>query len=148
MPGGRRWFLRSGARVLAAAALPPLLTRIARAAEPRRKQLVVIFLRGAADALNALVPFADPWYLEHRPSLALPRGSIVELDGTFGFHPALSPLMPLWRQGYLAAVAAAGSPDPTRSHFEAQDFMESGTPGVRATPDGWLNRCAQSLPQP
>src|SRR5947209_9040570 len=78
-----------------------------------------------------------------RPSINIPPSSVLDLDGFFGLHPALSPLQPIWNQRHLAIVHAAGSPDPTRSHFDAQDYMESGTPGVKATPDGWLNRYCQ-----
>ena len=75
-----------------------------------------------------------------------PRGAALDLDGFFGLHPALEPLLPLWHEGALAVVHAVGSPDPTRSHFDAQDFMESGTPGRKATEDGWMNRCLQAQP--
>ena len=149
MPIGRRVFVRDGVLGLAAAAaLPGFLARSARAAEPGRRQLVVLFLRGAVDMLNVVVPCADPDYPALRPSLAIPRGALLPLDGAFGLHPALAPLAPRWAEGHLAPVVAAGSPDPTRSHFEAQAYMESGTPGIPATPDGWLNRCAGALPGP
>jgi uncharacterized protein (DUF1501 family) len=81
-----------------------------------------------------------------RPNINIPRKSVVDLDGFFGLHPAMSSFQPLWKQGHLAIVHAAGSPDPTRSHFDAQDFMESGTPGVKATEEGWLNRALRDLP--
>jgi len=81
-----------------------------------------------------------------RPSINIPRNAVVDLDGFFGLHPAMESFQPLWKQKHLAIVHAAGSPDPTRSHFDAQDFMESGTPGVKATEDGWLNRTLQALP--
>ncbi len=117
------------------------------ATERRRKVLVAIFQRGAADGLNIVVPHGEPRYYELRPSIAVPRpstslaaDSAVDLDGFFGLHPSLAPLKPLWDRQQLAIVHAAGSPDPTRSHFDAQDYMESGTPGLKATGDGWLNR--------
>ncbi|MBV9387086.1 MAG: DUF1501 domain-containing protein [Chroococcidiopsidaceae cyanobacterium CP_BM_ER_R8_30] len=114
------------------------------------KRLVVIFLRGAVDGLNVVVPHGDTAYYEARPKIAIPRPSensgALDLDGHFGLHPALASLMPLWQQGSLAFVDACGSPNPTRSHFEAQDYMESGTPGVESTPDGWMNRLLATLP--
>ncbi len=117
-------------------------------AAPRR--LVVVLLRGAVDGLSVVVPHADPAYRAARPTIALGRpgsdGGVLDLDGRFGLHPALSPLLPLWQGGTLAFVQASGSPDTTRSHFDAQDFMESGTPGVKTTPDGWMNRLLGALP--
>ena len=80
-----------------------------------------------------------------RPSINIPRRSVIDLDGFFGLHPAMSPFLPLWQQQHLAIIHAAGSPDETRSHFDAQDFMETGTPGVKATEDGWLNRSLHDL---
>jgi uncharacterized protein (DUF1501 family) len=120
------------------------------AAEPstRTKRLVVIFQRGAADGLNIVVPHAEPQYYAMRPSINIPRKDVLDLDGFFGLHPSLAPFQPLWQQRHLAIVHAAGSPDPNRSHFDAQDFMESGTPGVKSTEDGWLNRSLRSLPHP
>jgi uncharacterized protein (DUF1501 family) len=147
----RRIFLRNGAlTVVATAAVPPFLTRAARAAGlagGNQKRLVVIFQRGAADGLNIVIPHGEKAYYAMRPSINIPRKDVLDLDGFFGLHPSLSALQPLWNQRHLAIVHAAGSPDPTRSHFEAQDFMESGTPGVRATGDGWLNRTLRSLPE-
>lgn len=114
----------------------------------RRKTLVVVFQRGAADGLNIVVPFSDPLYRKARPTIALGEpGSdkgVLDLDGRFGLHPALSPLMPFWTNGQMAVIHAAGSPDGSRSHFDAQDNMETGTPGVGTTPDGWLNRALQT----
>jgi uncharacterized protein (DUF1501 family) len=147
----RRIFLRNGSlAVIGTAAIPAFLTRAACAAEALRaknKRLVVIFQRGAADGLNIVVPHAERAYYAMRPSINIPRNAVIDLDGFFGLHPSLSPFQPLWQQRHLAIVHAAGSPDPTRSHFDAQDFMESGTPGVKATEDGWLNRTLHSLPQ-
>jgi uncharacterized protein (DUF1501 family) len=106
----------------------------------------VIFQRGAADGLNIVVPHGELAYYAMRPSINIPRKDVLDLDGFFGLHPAMSSLQPIWTQGHLAIVHAAGSPDPTRSHFDAQDFMESGTPGMKATIDGWLNRTLHSMP--
>ncbi|MGA9504658.1 MAG: hypothetical protein WBV31_09490, partial [Terriglobales bacterium] len=146
----RRIFLRNGAlAVVGTTALPGFLTRAALgAADPgaRSKRLVVIFQRGAADGLNIVVPHAEPSYYAMRPTINIPRKSVLDLDGFFGLHPAMASFEPLWKQKHLAIVHAAGSPDPTRSHFDAQDFMESGTPGVKVTDDGWLNRALRELP--
>ena len=114
----------------------------------RTKRLVVIFQRGAADGLNIVVPHGEAQYYAMRPSINIPRKSVLDLDGFFGLHPSLASFQPLWDQRHLAIVHAAGSPDPTRSHFDAQDFMEAGTPGSKATEDGWLNRSLRNLPQP
>jgi len=125
------------------------------APSPRKKVLVAIFQRGAADGLNIVVPHAEKRYYDLRPTIAVPRpaqaagpreDAAIDLDGFFGLHPALAPLKPVWDLGHLAIVHAAGSPDPTRSHFDAQDFMESGTPGLKATADGWMNRALPRLP--
>jgi uncharacterized protein (DUF1501 family) len=153
----RRVFIRSGGLALLGFAAPPraLVRAAAAAGIPRRgKALVVVFQRGACDGLNAVVPYADPEYRALRPTIAIPppRGesldAALDLDGHFGFHPALQPLLPLWKDGSLAVLHAVGSPDPTRSHFDAQDFMESGTPGRKGTEDGWMNRCMQAHPDP
>lgn len=120
----------------------------ARATAPGPR-LAVVFLRGAADGLNVVVPYAEDEYYEYRPTLALAhpggRDGVLDLDGRFGLHPALSPLLDLWRRRELAFVHACGSPDPDRSHFEAQAYMETATPGVRTTRSGWLNRLAAAL---
>lgn len=128
--------------VVGATAVPTFLTRsvLAQATTAQGKKLVVIFQRGAADGLNIVVPYREKAYYELRPTIAIPQSQVLDLDGSFGLHPALQPLKPLWEQKHLAIVHACGSPDPTRSHFDAQDFMESGTPGFKATADGWLNR--------
>src|SRR5205809_5653578 len=148
----RRIFLRNSAlAIVGTAAIPAFLTRAAYGtAEPgtKNKRLVVIFQRGAADGLNIVVPHGEQAYYAMRPTINIPRSSVIDLDGFFGLHPSISPFQPLWQQGHLAIVHAAGSPDPTRSHFDAQDFMESGTPGLKATDDGWLNRALHSLPPP
>ena len=146
----RRVFLRNGAMaIVGTTAIPGFLTRAAFGAESlgdKKKRLVVIFQRGAADGLNIVVPHGDPAYYSMRPSINIPRNAVMDLDGFFGLHPSLSAFQPLWRQRQLAIVHAAGSPDSSRSHFDAQDFMESGTPGLKNTPDGWLNRALHSLP--
>jgi uncharacterized protein (DUF1501 family) len=111
----------------------------------------VVFQRGACDGLNTVIPYADAGYARSRPTLAIAApggarlGAALDLDGHFGLHPALSDLLPLYKDGQLGIVHAIGSPDVTRSHFDAQDFMESGTPGLKSTPDGWMNRCSGAL---
>jgi uncharacterized protein (DUF1501 family) len=145
----RRGFLKNGALALVGtAAIPSFLTRAvmaqATAASASRKKLVVIFQRGAADGLNIVIPHAEPSYFQMRPTIAVPQQQILDLDGFFGLHPAMASLKPLWDEKHLAIVHAAGSPDMTRSHFDAQDYMESGTPGIKATEDGWLNRALQA----
>ncbi len=146
----RRVFLRNSAlAVVGTAAVPSFLTRAAFGAVEngaRTKRLVVIFQRGAADGLNIVVPYAERNYYAMRPSINIPQKSVIDLNGFFGLHPAMSAFQPLWQQRHLAIVHAAGSPDATRSHFDAQDFMETGTPGVKATDDGWLNRSLHDLP--
>jgi uncharacterized protein (DUF1501 family) len=141
----RRIFLKNGAlAAVATTAIPAFLSRAAFAAEGAmagKKRLVVIFQRGAADGLNIVVPHGERAYYAMRPTIAIRQNEIIDLDGFFGLHPAMSPLKPLWDAKHLAIVHAAGSPDTTRSHFDAQDYMESGTPGVKSTEDGWLNRC-------
>ena len=150
MPITRRVFLRNGAlAAIGTAAFPSFLTRAAYgAADPgtRTKRLVVIFQRGAADGLNIVVPHAEPAYYAMRPTINIPQQSVLDLDGFFGLHPSMASFKPLWDQKHLAIVHASGSPDPTRSHFDAQDFMESGTPGLKTTDDGWLNRALGELP--
>jgi uncharacterized protein (DUF1501 family) len=130
--------------VAACAAIPSWLIRAAAQGNTKHKILVAVFQRGAADGLNMVVPYFEKRYYEVRPSIAVPMpgrpNGAIDLDGRFGLHPALQPLKPLWDSGQLAIVEATGSHDPTRSHFDAQEFMESGTPGVKDTGDGWLNR--------
>lgn len=147
----RRIFLRNSAlAVVGTAAVPSFLTRAAFGAiEPSSnhpKRLIILFQRGAADGLNIVVPHHEPAYYAMRPTINIPRNQVLDLDGYFGLHPAMASFQPLWNQKHLAIVHAAGSPDPTRSHFDAQDFMESGTPGVKATEDGWLNRAVHTMP--
>ena len=151
----RRYFLKqSGIAMVGLSAMPAFLQRAA-AVTPAggKKQLVVLFQRGAADGLNIVVPFGEANYYRMRPTIAIPQprsggaDAAVDLDGFFGLHPSLAPLEPLFHKNQLAIVHAAGSPDPTRSHFDAQDFMESGTPGLKATEDGWLNRAIETIPE-
>jgi uncharacterized protein (DUF1501 family) len=137
---------------------PGFLERTAAAGADRRRILITIFQRGAADGLNIVVPFGERDYYAARPSIAIAApsrtagverdGRAIDLDGFFGLHPRLSPLLPLWQQRSLAIVHACGSHDPTRSHFDAQDYMESGTPGVKSTTDGWLNRVLRAERRP
>jgi uncharacterized protein (DUF1501 family) len=119
---------------------------------PTRQKLVVVMLRGAVDGLNVVAPVGDGNYLRLRPTIGLSApgtpGGALDLDGYFGLHPALASLQPLWEQKKLAFVHASGSPDSTRSHFDAQDYMESGTPGRKSTQDGWMNRLVAQLPGP
>lgn len=114
----------------------------------KKKVLVTIFQRGAVDGLNMVVPFGEEQYYALRPSIAIPSpkkaNGAIDLDGHFGLHPSMKPFEGLWRDKKLAIVNAAGSPDNTRSHFDAQDYMESGTPGYKGTKDGWLNRVLQA----
>ncbi len=143
----RRFFLHKGALALAGTtAIPTFLVRsvLAQTAVAPSRRLVVIFQRGAADGLNIVVPYREKNYYAMRPSIAIPQNQVIDLDGFFGLHPSLSPFKPLYDQGHLAVVHAAGSPDISRSHFDAQDYMESGTPGIKATQDGWLNRALQA----
>src|SRR5438445_11523562 len=137
MSSTRRIFLRNGAlAVVGTTTLPSFLTRAAfGAADPgvRTKRLVVIFQRGAADGLNIVVPHGEKLYYAMRPTINIPRRSVIDLDGFFGLHPSMSAFQPLWQHRHLAILHAAGSPDPTPYHFVAQDFMESGTPGMNAT---------------
>ncbi|MGH9459480.1 MAG: DUF1501 domain-containing protein [Thermoanaerobaculia bacterium] len=150
MKSDRRCFLKStGLALVAGAFVPGVFVRMAHAGEAANgRVLVAVFLRGAIDGLNAVVPYGESAYYAARRSIAIPRpgtdGGALDLDGFFGLHPALEPLMPLWKNGSLAIVHAAGSPHASRSHFDAQDFMESGTPGVKATEDGFLARALES----
>ncbi len=151
MSFSRRVFLKGGAMaIVGTTAVPAFLTRAVYASDmpvTGKKRMVVIFQRGAADGLNVVVPHAEPSYYQLRPTINIPKSEVIDLDGFFGLHPAMSSLKPIWDQGHLAIVHAAGSPDPTRSHFDAQDYMESGTPGVKITEDGWLNRALKALPE-
>jgi uncharacterized protein (DUF1501 family) len=142
----RRIFLKNGGLALVSLGFAPeFLARTVAAGTTGKRVLVTIFQRGAVDGLNMIVPFGEREYYAARPTLALARpggaaDATLDLDGFFGLHPRLAPLKPLWDARQLAVVHACGSPDGTRSHFDAQDYMETATPGVKSTPDGWLNR--------
>jgi uncharacterized protein (DUF1501 family) len=142
----RRIFLKNGGLALVSLGFAPaFLARTGAASDARRRVLITIFQRGAVDGLNMIVPFGERAYYDARPTLAIARpgssaDAAVDLDGFFGLHPRLAPLQPLFRARQLAIVHACGSPDATRSHFDAQDYMETATPGVKSTQDGWLNR--------
>lgn len=157
----RRFFLKSGGIALASVGVslsaPSFLERVVMGREAlaggRRKVLIAIFQRGAVDGLNMVVPFGEPDYYNARPSIAIPKPdggseSAINLDGFFALHPSMQSFKPLWDSKRLAIVHASGSPDNSRSHFDAQDYMESATPGVKSTPDGWLNRYLQTRKAP
>src|SRR5216110_102211 len=152
MMQSRRVFLKNGAFAFVSLGFAPsFLARTAFAAGTagRPKQLIAIFQRGAVDGLSVVVPFGDAEYYGARPNISIGRpgsasDAAVDLDGFFGFNPRLLPLKPFWDQHALAIVHACGSPDATRSHFDAQDYMETATPGVKSTSDGWLNRYLQA----
>ena len=158
----RRYFIRSGSIALASfgvmTAAPSFLKRTLAstfdgASGSRRKTLIAIFQRGAVDGLNVVVPYGEHNYYDLRPNIAIPKPNggaeaAINLDGYFGLHPSLAAFKPLWDSKRLAIVHASGSPDNTRSHFDAQDYMESGTPGVKSTADGWLNRYLQTKSDP
>jgi uncharacterized protein (DUF1501 family) len=149
----RRQFLRSAGALAALGAVPGFLGRaLAASGASSGKTLVLVFLRGGADGLSIVPPVGDPAYRAARPTLALAApgkdGGALRLDDVFALHPALSPLLPLWSEGSLGIVHAAGLRGATRSHFDAQDFCESGTPGLKSTADGWLNRAVQRTAGP
>src|SRR3954449_13353544 len=147
----RRLFLKDGAAAVVSLGFAPSFlarTALAEGRSVRARQLIAIFQRGAVDGLSVVVPFAESDYYRARPTIAIGRpasgdNAAIDLDGFFGFNPRLQPLRPFWDARQLAIVHACGSPDSTRSHFDAQDYMESATPGVKSTPDGWLNRYLQ-----
>jgi len=147
----RRVFVRDGALALVTLGLSPsFLRRATFAAELKNgrkgKILICLFQRGAADGISMVVPHGEAAYYASRPNIAIPRprsgaaDAAIDLDGFFGLHPALRPFERLYRDGLLAPIQAVGSPSATRSHFDAQDYMESGTPDRKSTQDGWLNR--------
>jgi uncharacterized protein (DUF1501 family) len=148
----RRALLKTGACSLIPLGIPRFLGRAAAAAPGRRRVLVAVFQRGAVDGLSMIPPHGDPNYYGARTSIAIqsPHAGeserALDLDGFFALHPALGPLAPLWADRRLAVVHACGSPDATRSHFDAQDYMETGTPGLKSTADGWLARASLTLP--
>jgi uncharacterized protein (DUF1501 family) len=148
----RRIFLKNGGFALVSLGFAPSFlarTAFAQGRTVRAKQLIAIFQRGAVDGLSVVVPFGESEYYRARPSIAIPQPNAgehaaIDLDGFFGFNPRLRSLKSLWDARQLAVVHACGSPDNTRSHFDAQDYMETATPGVKSTPDGWLNRYLQA----
>src|SRR6476469_4826819 len=154
----RRFFLKTSGIGLASfgfmAAAPEFLHQFASAQNAvkgnygKKKVLVTIFQRGAVDGLNVLVPYGESEYYNLRPTIAVPKpgqtDGAIKIDDTFGLHPSLKPFEPYFKSGQMAAITAVGSPDNTRSHFDAQDYMESGTPGTKGTSDGWLNRVMQA----
>jgi uncharacterized protein (DUF1501 family) len=161
----RRVFLKSTGLAVASlgtlTAMPKFLLRastldksVDAGSTSQRKILIAIFQRGASDGLNIVVPFGEKNYYQMRPTIAIPEPrsgdstTAIDLDGFFGLHPSLGSFKALYDAGHLAIIHAAGSPDNTRSHFDAQDFMESATPGLKSTPDGWLNRILQAQPVP
>lgn len=160
----RRYFIRSGGVALAsfglASTAPSFLQRVAFGQthdglnKGRRKTLIAIFQRGAVDGLNMVAPHGERAYYDLRPAIALAQPqagnaeALINLDGFFGLHPSLAPFKPLWDSQRLAIVHAVGSPANTRSHFDAQDYMESATPDVKSTGDGWLNRYLQTKADP
>ena len=160
-PISRRLFLKKGGIALASVGLlpalgPAFLRRTAYGAEPtkRKKVLICLFQRGACDGLSMVTPFGDPDLYKLRPNIAVapPKrgektGALLDLDGFFGLHPAMASLLPVYKAGHMAIVHATGSPSGTRSHFDAQDFMESGTPDRKSVPDGWLSRTALLCPE-
>lgn len=150
----RRNFMGQSAAIAATAGwtLLPVASAKAAQAELRRRKLVVVMLRGAVDGLSVVAPYAEPEYQAARGSIALGEpasdGGALRLNSLFGLHPSLARLKPMWDGGSLGFVHASGSPDSTRSHFDAQDYLESGTPGRKSTPDGWMNRLLADLPGP
>ena len=155
MNSSRRSFLKSTGLGFLALGLPPsFLVRAAGAEQNTRgKALVVVFQRGGMDGLNVVIPFKDQAYYALRPTIAVKEPATgeeraIDLDGYFALHPALMPLKTIYDKGQLAIVHAAGSPDNSRSHFDSQDYMELGTPGIKSTPDGWLNRYLSEKPVP
>lgn len=153
----RRAFIRGGSFALVSLGFAPsFLARTALAAAPRQraKRLIAIFQRGAVDGLSVVAPLGDAGYYKSRPTIALGRprsgdaSTAIDLDGFFGLNPRMAVLKPLWDRRCLAVVHACGSPDATRSHFDAQDYMETATPGVKSTGDGWLNRYLQARTEP
>ena len=160
----RRLFLKRGGIALAAMGAsslwePGLLGRLSLAAEAARagsgkKVLVCVFQRGAADGLSMVVPHGDPFYYKHRQEIALarpsrekPEGAALDLDGFFGLHPVLDAFLPLYKSGQLAVIHAVGSPNSSRSHFDLQDFMDSGVPADKTVHTGWLNRLIEQRPE-
>jgi uncharacterized protein (DUF1501 family) len=161
MSQSRRYFLKSSGLAMASfAAAPSFLVRSAMAqgttgaSGKDRPILIAVFQRGAADGISMVAPFGDKNYAAVRPQIAVPAprngaaDAAIDLDGFFGFHPSLNSLKSIYDEGHLAVVHAVGSPDSSRSHFDAQDYMEAGAPGNKSVADGWLNRYLQGSPRP
>ena len=145
----RRQFLAGSSAFMGAAALGLNGQTLAQALREQGHPptLVTIYLRGGADPLNAIVPAGDPDYFKVRPTIAIPAKSnnpdnpgVIPLTNLFGLHPALEPLHKLYEDNRMAAIMSTGSTHPTRSHFDAQDFMERAAPGIKSVTEGWLNR--------
>lgn len=157
----RRLFVKNGGVAIASVGLlpvlgPAFLRRAVFGAETtavnKKKVLICIFQRGAADGLSMVVPHGDPNLYQLRPTLAIPRpngrgDSALDLDGFYGLHPALASFLPIYKEGHLGIIHACGSPNGTRSHFDAQDYMESGAPGNKGVYDGWLSRAVMACPE-
>ncbi len=141
----RRAFLKNSGIAMFGVGTAPLWLERAMARTDGKKIYVAILQRGAADGMNIVVPYGESAYYTGRPGIAIPRpgkteDAALDLDGFFGLNPNLKALAPMFAEKKLAIIEACGSNDATRSHFDAQDYMESGTPGLKSTRDGWLNR--------
>lgn len=152
----RRLFLKNGGIAIASVGLvpafgPSFLQRAAYASDStaakRKKTLICLFMRGAADGLSVVVPYGEDELYRARPNIAIPKNQVIDLDGFFGLHPSLEPFAKIYKDGHLAVIHACGSPSSTRSHFDAMDYMESGSPGSKSVRDGWLARAAMLCPQ-
>jgi uncharacterized protein (DUF1501 family) len=160
----RRGFIKRGGLALVSVGALPLwgpsfLQRMVFAADPvkatgGKKKLVVIFQRGAVDGLSMVAPFGDKNYYAQRNEIAIAQPTqkagetgLIDLDGFFGMHPSMSPLSSVYKSGHLAFIHACGSPSSTRSHFDAQDFMEAGTVDNKSVASGWLNRALLACPE-
>jgi uncharacterized protein (DUF1501 family) len=159
----RRFFIKNGGLAIASVGLAPVLGPAflrqtvfgaAPTSQQKKKTLICCFQRGAADGLSIVVPHGDPDLYKLRSDIAIPRPlagrkdtTALDLDGFFGLHPAMEAFLPIYKSGHLAVVHAAGSPDATRSHFDAQDYMESGTPGNKSVADGWMSRAVLACPE-
>jgi len=138
----RREFLKSSGLLLGAGALGawPRLAFAEEVAAGSRGTLIVLYLRGGADPLNTLIPYGDELYAKVRPTIAVPSTEVIRASDYFGFHPAMRELAELYQRGMVAPILCTGSTHPTRSHFDAQDFMERAAPGIKSISEGWLNR--------
>ncbi len=151
-PTRRQFMIRYGAGLVGMAGLGAIdVRRLAAAAVPATDEpptLVVLYLRGGADPINSVIPYGDALYKQIRPTIAIPSPGelqdpmqcVLPINEYFGFHPAMKPLAELWDAGLMVPIMNAGSTHPTRSHFDAQDFMERAAPGIKSVTEGWLNR--------